>query len=132
MLLTFWLPYRLNVSRSTCYTPLFQSFVNYRQGLLKTEHWGKDDDKFAVHSVEIGISKMPCDVTLEILDYTDGECVQALVVRKDFYGLVEVQNLAKSYECLVEAFTADPSLSLNSPDMFAPAEIEEALRFSRG
>ena len=132
MLLIFWLPYRLNVSRSTSHTPLFQSFVNYRQGLLETEHWAKDDDKFAVHSVEIGISKMPYDVTLEILDYADGECVQTLVVRKDLYGSMEVQHLAKSYERLVEAFIADPSLSLNGPNIFAPAEIQEALQFSRG
>lgn len=132
MLLTLCLHYRLNVSRSTSHTPLFQSFVNYRQGLLKTTHWGKGDDNLALHSVEIGISKMAYDVTLEILDYADGECVQTLVVRKDLYGLAEVQNLAKSYERLMEAFVADPRLSLDGPDLFTPAEIQEVLRFSRG
>ncbi len=132
MLLTLCLPYRLNVSRSTSHTPLFQSFVNYRQGLLKTTHWGKGDNNLALHSIEIGISKMAYDVTLEILDYADGECVQTLVVRKDLYGLAEVQNLAKSYERLMEAFVADPNLSLDRPDLFAPAEIQGVLRFSRG
>ena len=132
MLLTLYLPHRLNISRSTSHTPLFQSFVNYRQGLLKKTHWGKGDDNLALHSIEIGISKMAYDVTLEILDYADGECVQTLVVRKDLYGLAEVQNLAKSYKRLIEAFVADPNLSLEEPDLFAPAEIQEVLQFSRG
>jgi hybrid polyketide synthase / nonribosomal peptide synthetase ACE1 len=134
MVLTLCSPFRLNVSRSISHTPLFQSFVNYRQGLLKTTQWGKggDDDDIALHSVEIGISKMAYDVTLEILDYADGECVQTLVVRKDLYGLAEVQYLAKSYERLMEAFIAEPNLSLDRPDLFAPTEIQEVLRFSRG
>ena len=106
--------------------------MNYRQGLLKTTHWGKGDDSLAIHSLEIGISKMAYDITLEILDYADGESVQTLVVRKDLYGLAEVQNLAKSYERLIKAFAEDPDLSLDRPDLFAPAEIQEALRFSRG
>lgn len=132
MSLTLCLPYRLNVSRSTSHTPLFQSFVNYRQGLLKTTHWGSGDDNLALHSVELGISRMAYDVTLEIVDYADGECAQMLVVRKDLYGLAEVQNLAKSYERLMEAFVTDPSLSLDGPDLCTPAEIQEVLRFSRG
>ncbi|KAK0506976.1 hypothetical protein JMJ35_010676 [Cladonia borealis] len=107
----------LKVSRSTSHTPLFQTFINYRQGLHKTEHWGKDDDSLAVYSVEIAISKIVYDT---------------LVVRKDLCGLVEVQTLAKSYERLVEAFTTDPDSPLNSPDLFTAAEIQEALRFSRG
>ena len=106
--------------------------MNYRQGLLETAQWGKDDDDIALHSVEIGISKMAYDAMLEILDYADGECIQTLVVRKDLYGLAEVQSLAKSYERLLRAFVADPTLSLDKPDLFAPAEIQEVLRFSRG
>ena len=75
---------------------------------------------------------MAYDVTLEILDYADGECLQTLVVRKDLYGSAEVQTLAQSYERLMEAFVTDPDLSLDKPDLFAPTETQEVLRFSRG
>lgn len=106
--------------------------MNYRQGLLKTTRVEKDGDDLTLHSVEIGISKMAYDVTLEIMDYDDGDCLQTLVVRKDLYGVEEVQALAKSYERLMEAFVADPDLSLNIPNLFAPAELQEVLRFSQG
>ena len=131
LLIVYW-SYRLNVSRSTSHTPLFQSFVNYRQGLLKTTRWGEGSDNLELHSIEIGISKMAYDVTLEILDYADGECLQTLVVRRDLYGPAEVERLAKSYERLLEAFVRDPNLSLDKPDLFAPADIQEAIRFSQG
>lgn len=115
------------------HTPLFQSFVNYRQGLRKKTYWGKDnDDNLILHSIEVGLPKMAYDIMLEILDYADGECVHTLVVRKDLYSLVEVQRLAKSYERLIEAFVACSDLALNMPDLFVPAETREVLRFSQG
>ena len=75
---------------------------------------------------------MAYDVTLEILDYTDGGCIQKLVVRKDLYGPAEVRKLAQIYERLIEAFVTDPDLSLDGPDLCTPAEMQEVLRFSRG
>ena len=119
---------RLDVARSASYTSLFQCFVNYRQGLRETTH----GDGFTLHAVEIGISKVPYDVSLDMVDYADGECVQTLVVRKDLYSQLEAQRLAKSYERLAKAFIEDPTLSLDQPDIFEPAEIEEVIKFSRG
>ena len=106
--------------------------MNYRQGLRQTTYWEKGDDNLALHSIEVGLPKMPYDIMLEILDYADGECVQTMVVRKDLYGLTEAQKFAKSYERLMEAFVADPDLALNVPDLFVPSEIQEVLRFSQG
>lgn len=122
---------RLNVPRSAGYTSLFQAFANYRQGLRSTTQWGPNRD-LVLHTVEIGLSKMAYDVTLEMVDYVDGDCVQTLIVRKDLYGQTELQRLAESYDMLLEAFVQDATASLDEPALFQPSEIERVAHFSRG
>ncbi|KAF4629401.1 hypothetical protein G7Y89_g8750 [Cudoniella acicularis] len=99
------------------------------QGLRETTQWGND---LTLHSVEVGIPKMAYDITLEMVDYAGGECLQTLLVRKDLYSQSEAQRLAKSYERLIKAFVADPALLLDQPNLFEPAEIQEVIKFSRG
>lgn len=122
---------RLNVPRSAGYTSLFQAFANYRQGLRSTTQWGPNRD-LVLHTVEIGLSKMAYDVTLEMVDYLDGDCVQTLIVRKDLYGQTELQCLAESYDMLLEAFVQDATASLDEPALFQPSKIERVAQFSRG
>ncbi|KAK4194675.1 hypothetical protein QBC40DRAFT_318825 [Triangularia verruculosa] len=122
---------KLNVSRSSEYTSLFQCFVNYRQGLRASTRWGPDNG-FELHAVEIGISKMAYDVTLEMVDYADGDCLQTLVVRKDLYGEEEARQLVSSYELLLKAFAADPTMALDQPGLFESEVVERVMKFSQG
>ncbi|KAF7865953.1 hypothetical protein EAF04_006117 [Stromatinia cepivora] len=122
---------KLEVSRSASYTSLFQCFVNYRQGLLKSTRLGPGDD-LEIHSVQIGISKMAYDVTLEMVDYADGECFQTLVVRKDLYGEAEATTLVECYKRLVKAFVTNPGSSLDGAELFGKLETQEAMKLSRG
>ncbi|RYP08472.1 hypothetical protein DL764_001898 [Monosporascus ibericus] len=78
-------------------------FVNYRQGMLKETRWDLDKGNVALHAIEIGMPKMGYDITLEMVDYTDGECVQRIMMRKDLYGQAEAQRMAQSYERLIRA-----------------------------
>ncbi|KAK4184061.1 hypothetical protein QBC35DRAFT_541212 [Podospora australis] len=122
----------LGVTRSPSYTSLFQCFVNYRQGLRATTRWGPDES-FALHAVEIGVSKMAYDVTLEMVDYADGDCLQTLIVRKDLYGEVaQVRRLMASYEVLLKAFAANPIVMLDQPDLFEAEKIQTVMRFGQG
>jgi hybrid polyketide synthase / nonribosomal peptide synthetase ACE1 len=83
-------------------------------------------------SVEIGIPKVAYDVSLEMVDYVDGECRQTLVVRQDMYGADDARRLARSLEILIEAFVSDPTVCLNQPELFDPYELTETIKFSRG
>jgi hybrid polyketide synthase / nonribosomal peptide synthetase ACE1 len=75
---------------------------------------------------------MAYDVTLEIVDYLDGDCLQKLVVRSDIYTEFEAERLSGCYERLLKAFIADPSISLDRPELFDPVEVEESIGFSQG
>ncbi|KAJ4388088.1 hypothetical protein N0V93_008693 [Gnomoniopsis smithogilvyi] len=124
---------RLNMTRSALHTPLFQSFVNYRQGLRETTNWGSPGKYGPIlSSIEIGIPKVAYDVSLEIVDYTDGECLQTLVVRKDMYSADHARLLGRSLELLIDAFVTDPALCLDQPVIFDRPEIQKVMEFSQG
>lgn len=88
--------------------------------------------KAALHAVEIGLPKMAYDVTLEMVDYADGECTQEIVMRKDMYSQAEVDRLAESYEQLIDAFIKDPTSQIGQPDMFKEEDIAGVMKFTRG
>lgn len=124
---------RLDIPRSALHTPLFQCFVNYRQGLREKTPWDSSGgDSPVLSSVEIGIPKVAYDVSLEMVDYAGGECRQTLVVRKDMYSANDARRLARSLQLLIEAFAADPTLCLNQPELFDSSEILEVMKLCRG
>ncbi|KAH8899038.1 hypothetical protein GQ53DRAFT_836980 [Thozetella sp. PMI_491] len=121
----------LEISRSSSYSSLFQAFINYRQGLRETTRWGTNGE-LTLHSLEIGIPKLAYDLSLEIVDHIDGDCHLTLVTRKSLYGQAEAQRLLQSYERLLKAFTANPSLLLHQADLFDTGEVEHAMKLGRG
>ncbi|KAI9157871.1 Polyketide synthase-nonribosomal peptide synthetase ACE1 [Paramyrothecium foliicola] len=122
----------LNVSRSSSYPSLFQTFVNYHQGLAKATQWDAKDDEVLMHEPILTTSRVAYDVSLDIVDYADGGCAHSLVVRKDLYSHDELGILIACYERLIHAFAIHPSATLVNPDIFEAAEIERATEFSRG
>ncbi|KAF1994667.1 hypothetical protein P154DRAFT_581615 [Amniculicola lignicola CBS 123094] len=123
----------LGVSRSSTYTSLFQCFVNYRQGMQRmTPFNAPTGEKAALHAVNIGLPKVAYDVTLEMVDYADGECTQEILMRKDMYNQADVNRLAESYERLITSFIEDPTSPLNHPDVYKQEEIIDVIKFTRG
>ena len=106
--------------------------MNYRQGLNGETSWEKGIYPLKLHAVEIGISKLAYDVSLEIVDYVGGNCNLTLVVRKDLYNATDVHRMAAGYERLIEAFVADASLGLDEIELFAPLDVQRALQLAHG
>ncbi|KAL1882813.1 putative NRPS-like protein biosynthetic cluster [Diaporthe australafricana] len=75
---------------------------------------------------------MPYDITLEMVDYVDGDCVQTLVLRKDLYEDHHATALANSYERLLDSFVTDPTTSLDQPDLSPPEEIDRVMSLGQG
>ncbi|KAI0890579.1 uncharacterized protein GGS22DRAFT_194555 [Annulohypoxylon maeteangense] len=118
----------LNVPRSATCTPIFQCFVDYRQGQQEKVNWGDTQLQW----LDFENPKMPYDVALDIIDSPNDECVHILQVRKDIYGSSGAEWLSKSYKHLVDAFAADPCVSLDTPQIFDPSDSQDALQFSKG
>jgi hybrid polyketide synthase/nonribosomal peptide synthetase ACE1 len=86
----------------------------------------------SLHAVNIGLPKVAYDVTLEMVDYVDGECTQEIVMRGDIYTQAEVERLAESYEQLIKSFIEDTTSSLIRPEMFKKEQITTVTKFTRG
>ncbi|KAI0019241.1 hypothetical protein F4780DRAFT_747619 [Xylariomycetidae sp. FL0641] len=118
----------LSILRSASHPPLFQCFVDYRQGQRIKSRWGDHELQF----IAFDNMKAGYDVFLDIVDDPVGDSIMVLEARCDLYGKDEVDQLARSYERLLAAFIQAPEARLQDPDMFSPLETEPAMCLSQG
>jgi hybrid polyketide synthase/nonribosomal peptide synthetase ACE1 len=107
---------------------LFQCFIDYRQGHREKIIWGDLQVEFEAFNS----SRPGYDISLDIFDDPDGECIHVLEVQKELYGAAGAQQLANSYQRLVKAFAKEPDLSLEKPDIFDSTDVDKAIALSQG
>jgi hybrid polyketide synthase / nonribosomal peptide synthetase ACE1 len=101
--------------------------------MLRATPWvSSANNKATLQAIEIGLPRVAYDITFEMVDCTDGDFTHEILMRKDLYSLSEAQRLAKSYQRLIQLFTASPNSPLDSPNMFGAEEMRDSLKFSRG
>lgn len=119
---------RLEAPRSATSTPIFQAFIDYRQGQREKQTWGDCD----LEMLSFDISKTGYDFNLDIIDDPDGECMLMLFVRSDLYTVAEANTIATCYEKLVTFFASRPKSSLLKPQIFEHHRVQKSLELSRG
>ncbi|EDO01652.1 hypothetical protein SS1G_04127 [Sclerotinia sclerotiorum 1980 UF-70] len=118
----------LNAPRSSAYTPIFQCFVNYRQGQKEKTLWAGCE----LEMLSFCASRSAYDLALDIIDNADGETLLMFSGRKDLYDGYAMQTLMGSYRELVKSFAYDPEVLLSQPSLFKAVEIDKAMKFGRG
>ncbi|KAK4235121.1 hypothetical protein C8A03DRAFT_46686 [Achaetomium macrosporum] len=119
----------LAIPRSATTSPIFQAFVDYRQGQREKTAWGDCE----LELMRFDPSKLAYDVALDIIDDADGgDCLLTFVVRDDLYTQQHAERLADSYGRLVTAFASQSRASPAEVQIFGEEEIEEALSLGRG
>lgn len=118
----------LNAPRSSAYTPIFQCFVNYRQGQKEKTLWAGCE----LEMLSFCASRSAYDLALDIIDNADGETLLMFSGRKDLYDGYAMQTLMGSYRELVKFFAYDPEVLLSQPSLFKAVEIDKAMKFGRG
>lgn len=78
------------------------------------------------------VAKLSYDVSLDIIDDPEGDCLVMFIVRKELYNRQDAERLARSFEIMVEIFSKDPATELCRAKMFDGAEIDKAIAFGRG
>lgn len=120
--------FRLGVPRSATTTPIFQAFIDYRQGQRQKSKWGDCQLELA----RFDPSRLSYDLSLDIVEDVDGDSRLTFIVRDDLYSYEDCEQLSKSYQLLLKAFASQPTTTLTKPPMFDDEEIEEALTLGRG
>lgn len=117
---------RLDPPRSGTFTPIFQSFINYRQVIGKTT---LNDLDLELGSIEP--SKTGYDLNLDVID-DPNDCRITLFARKDLYQEQDADVLITSCQKLVESFVNNMNVSLVEPEIYEPSHVQKALSFSQG
>jgi hybrid polyketide synthase/nonribosomal peptide synthetase ACE1 len=118
----------LNVPRAATHNPLFQVFLDYRQGIEEKRSFGNCQ----LEGQQYETGKTSYDIALDITDNAKGEALLMIAVQKELYSFQAAETLMQSFVNLVEAFTKNPSLQLDEPALFRREEVEKAIVLGRG
>lgn len=114
-----YLRYRLGLQRNAKHTPFFQVFADYRTGQKETVAFGEDNE-LSFMGFDLNV---PCDVYLDTVDVPDGDCAHCLFLRKDLFDQPAADRLAASYKRRIEAFAAEPELSVGAVALSEPGAV---------
>ncbi|KAF7165740.1 hypothetical protein CNMCM6106_001816 [Aspergillus hiratsukae] len=118
----------LQVARSASYTPIFQAFVNYRQGAQEILPFG--DCQLQGDKYEIG--RTGYDISLDVIENAQSEATVMLVTQKYLYSEQQTEILAASFQQLLDSFSQDAELEVDAASMYSRESIRKALQLSRG
>lgn len=118
----------LKISRSTAHSPLFQAFIDYRQGAREKVSFG--ECQFEMTEFQAG--RTAYDLSIDIIDDPAGESLIMLMTQTSIYSLCDTEILIQSYLHLVDCFAKGPEQQVDRPPLFSAAAIEKALEFGRG
>ncbi|KAK2007223.1 AMP-binding enzyme [Colletotrichum eremochloae] len=122
---------KLGLRRSAEHSPVFQAFVDYRQGAREQQPFGDCHlDAHFWHG-----TKAAYDISLDIVDYKEVPTYIRLAVQDSLYSKADAELLMDSYMNLVDAFASFPSQEedmIESVPIFDGKSIGTGLSFAKG
>lgn len=118
----------LGITRSAAHSPLFQAFIDYRQGAREKSTFGDCE----MEMIEFEAGRTAYDLSLDIIDDTAGQPLLMFMAQSSLYTNRDTEILAQSYVNLVEAFAKEPELVLDQAPLWTAAETRKALRLGTG
>lgn len=118
---------KLNIGRSSSYSPFFQAFVDYRQGAQAKHPFG--NCQFEIQEINTG--KTAYDITLDVTD----SATDALIMfraQTSLYDLTATNLLCETYVHFLDTLTSDPLLSLKTTPLFGKKQLTQAVEIGRG
>ncbi|WEW56050.1 hypothetical protein PRK78_001485 [Emydomyces testavorans] len=118
----------LKTPRSTEFSPLFQAFINYRQGVKEQRHLGDLEGQ----GEEYAFGRTAYDITLDIFDNPGSNPLVMFIVQKQLYSSSDATLLAKAYCNLLDYFSKNPSAAIENASPFTAEDIVTGVELGRG
>ncbi|KAA6407229.1 MAG: hypothetical protein FRX48_09031 [Lasallia pustulata] len=118
----------LHVPRSPTHSPLFQVFIDYRQGTQEKQLFG--DCELEMKEFEAGMTAY--DMSLDIIDNKEGDTLLMLMVQKALYSEKDAAILMRSYVDILDIFSRTPDILLDDLPPYKEADQREALKLGQG
>ncbi|EEP78969.1 hypothetical protein UREG_03815 [Uncinocarpus reesii 1704] len=109
----------LKTPRSTEFSPLFQAFINYRQGVKEHRYLGDLEG----HGEEYAFGRTAYDITLDIFDNPGESPLIMFIVQKQLYSSSDAKILAKAYCSLLDYFSQTPTAAVENAALFTAEDI---------
>jgi non-ribosomal peptide synthetase component F len=113
----------LDVPRSASHSPLFQAFIDYRQGAQETLPFGDCN----LDGLKLESGRTAYDISLDITEDAKTESIIKLKTQNCLYAQEDTDVLMKSYVNLLEAYFSDPDSLLETPSLFNQAGVEKGI-----
>ncbi|KAL2864256.1 uncharacterized protein BJX67DRAFT_383918 [Aspergillus lucknowensis] len=118
----------LSAPRSATYSPLFQVFLNFRQGVEQSrEFCGCATDGLKFESGRTGY-----DINVDIVHSPGEKPLIAFNVQAGLYTRNDAEILLKSYIELLDSFSRNPDVPITAPSLHPARDIQVGLELGRG
>ncbi|KAK2848537.1 NRPS [Arthroderma sp. PD_2] len=118
----------LKIPRSATSTPIFQVFVDYRQGVQERQKYmGLDAVGEKWHLARTGY-----DMTLDIVENLAGDTRLEIRLQQRLYTMEHTRLLLEGYVNLLTAFANNPNIDWSAPDLWGGDTISRAIEVGRG
>ncbi|KAK4982772.1 hypothetical protein LTR66_009106 [Elasticomyces elasticus] len=118
----------MSCERSTAISPLFQAFINYRQGVSEKRRF--DNAEVEVRSIELPGSGY--DVSLDIIENPGGETRVTLLVQRSLYSESDASRLLDMYFALLNDLSRSCEKVLQQVSLFSSQDVSNAIQLGKG
>lgn len=117
----------LHVARSDEHSPVFQTFVDYREGTARTVPFAD----LQLELVDFQTGRTAYDVNLDIIKTAEG-CRVEMMVQSSLYSEPDAQALLDCYQSVLGEFSRNPQRDIYEPSIFSPHRIAAAVELGKG
>ncbi|KAK0741489.1 polyketide synthetase [Schizothecium vesticola] len=118
----------IECERSTAFSPLFQAFINYRQGVSETRSF----DGAMGRTEEIELPKAGYDISLDVIENPGGDTRVIIMLQRSLYGEEEAERVLVLYFGLLEEMCQGSGRSLGEISLFTEKEVEDTVKLGKG
>jgi hybrid polyketide synthase / nonribosomal peptide synthetase ACE1 len=117
----------LSVARSEYHSPIFQTFLDYREGVKETTMFA--NTQMEMLNFESG--RTAYDINVDITNCTTG-CQVEFMVQTSIYSENDLKFLVDAYQRVLESFSETPMQPLTTLNVYGDEKVLDALQLGRG
>nr|WHN38868.1 polyketide synthase 7/nonribosomal peptide synthetase [Elsinoe perseae] len=116
----------LKVSRTLTYTPIFQAFLDYRQGSSRNAQKLGD---CSIELLELDLGRTLYDISIDINDAEslEGDAVLMLGAHSALYTMGDANVLASCYIDVLDTLVSDPTLKVTEVGAWAAVSVQPSI-----
>ncbi|KUJ20445.1 polyketide synthetase [Mollisia scopiformis] len=118
----------LDCERSTAYSPLFQAFINYRQGVSERRTF----DNATGTTKDISLPRAGYDLSLDIIENPGADTRIIFMLQKQLYSENDTERVLDMYLKLLGDFSGSYNRILQEVSLFSKQDISNAIRLGQG